>query len=613
MIGRKSQHREENGAEAPQQSFDDFTLKLGDVMRGERATMGKSLLDVQRELRIKASYIAAIENCDPSAFDTPGFIAGYVRSYARYLGMDPDEAFAHFCAESGFSVAHGMSQEASVVRKPKVDALKARNRDTIAEPRMPFAPARDSMLSRIEPGAVGSSLVLLALIGGIGYGGYRVLQEVQRVQVTPVDQTPIVLSELDPLQSAIAPSARPEGEEVTQAGVFTPPTTEAFDRLYRPQALDVPVLVARDAPISTLDPERVGVFAGAGRSGLPAIQDSSLAAAALAERLVAEGVIPESATGAAPGLSLAGAKGVTVVAVRPAWVEIRAEGRGVLVSRVLNAGETFSVPRDASNARIRVGESGAVYFNVDGQTFGPAGAPGRVTSNVSLAAADLVDRYNLADTAKDRDLASVLVDLNLSAPQVALAETVDRTAQSPILTDLARKVPDTPPVARPESIALAAAIAATPVAPTPTPQPTPVAPAAPAPVAAVEPDPQPIVPQVPRVTAEPAPGITVVAVAETWVEITSPSGKKLLARLLKPGDTYQVPQTDQAPTIFSGNAGGVFFAVNGQTYGPYGASGQFGRDLALSANEIQREMAVADLSRNQTLAKVVAELNLQGQ
>ena len=74
--------------------FDDFEQRLGDLMRGERATMGKSLLDVQRELRIKAAYVAAIENCDPSAFDTPGFIAGYVRSYARYLGLDPEEAFA---------------------------------------------------------------------------------------------------------------------------------------------------------------------------------------------------------------------------------------------------------------------------------------------------------------------------------------------------------------------------------------------------------------------------------------------------------------------------------------------------------------------------------------
>ncbi len=628
MIGRKSQHRDDSGDGASPQSFDDFKLKLGDVMRGERATMGKSLLDVQRELRIKASYISAIENCDPSAFDTPGFIAGYVRSYARYLGMDPDEAFAHFCAESGFSVAHGMSQEASVVRKPRKDEPRPRSRDSIAEPRMPFAPAGDSLLSRIEPGAIGSSLVLLALIGGIGYGGYRVLQEVQRVQVTPVDQTPIVLSELDPLQAAIAPSAGSEDVDQRQAGVFTPPTTEAFDRLYRPQALDVPILVARDAPISTLDPERVGVFAGGGRRGLPAVQDSSLAAAALAQRLVAEGVIPDTVTTAAP---LSAPQGVTVVAVRPAWVEVRDETSGVLISRVLNAGDTFAVPRSAVNPLIRVGESGAVYFSVNGQTFGPAGSPGRVTSKISLAAADVVDRYSVANTAKDGDLMAVLTKLNMAAPQVAPSqvasvepvpvgtvpvEPVQREAQTPILTELARNIPSVPPVARPDNIALAAVLAA---APAPTPLPTPVAPT-PVPAAPVAdtipvaPDPAPA-PQLalPRVTVEPTPGITVVAVAETWVEVTSPSGKKLLARLLKPGDSYEVPQTEQAATIFSGNAGGVFFAVNGQTYGPYGQSGQFGRDLALSAETIQKELQVADLTQNQTLAKVVAELNLQGQ
>lgn len=96
--------------------FDDFELCLGDIMRGERATMGKSLLDVQRELKIKATYISAIENTDPSAFDTPGFVAGYVRSYARYLGLDPEWTFKTFCEEGGFEVTHGMSPDAS--RKP---------------------------------------------------------------------------------------------------------------------------------------------------------------------------------------------------------------------------------------------------------------------------------------------------------------------------------------------------------------------------------------------------------------------------------------------------------------------------------------------------------------
>ena len=92
MIRRRSSRNEEK-EKAEARGFDAFELRLGDTMRGERATMGKSLLDVERELRIKANYISAIENSDPDAFDTPGFIPGYVRSYARYLNMDPDEAF----------------------------------------------------------------------------------------------------------------------------------------------------------------------------------------------------------------------------------------------------------------------------------------------------------------------------------------------------------------------------------------------------------------------------------------------------------------------------------------------------------------------------------------
>ena len=51
--------------------FDDYEVRLGDLLRGERATLGKSLMDVQRELRINANYISAIENCDYGAFERP--------------------------------------------------------------------------------------------------------------------------------------------------------------------------------------------------------------------------------------------------------------------------------------------------------------------------------------------------------------------------------------------------------------------------------------------------------------------------------------------------------------------------------------------------------------
>ena len=103
--------------------FDDFELKLGDTLRGERATLGKSLVEVQNELKIKAAYISAIENCDPLAFDTPGFVSGYVRSYARYLDLDPDEIFEKFCLESGFATVHGMSDKASSIKPNTTSVL----------------------------------------------------------------------------------------------------------------------------------------------------------------------------------------------------------------------------------------------------------------------------------------------------------------------------------------------------------------------------------------------------------------------------------------------------------------------------------------------------------
>ena len=42
--------------------FDSYILRLGEELRGERATLGKSLIQVQKDLKIKAAYISAIEN-----------------------------------------------------------------------------------------------------------------------------------------------------------------------------------------------------------------------------------------------------------------------------------------------------------------------------------------------------------------------------------------------------------------------------------------------------------------------------------------------------------------------------------------------------------------------
>ncbi|MDW4497662.1 DUF4115 domain-containing protein [Sulfitobacter sp. D35] len=404
MIGRRS-IQDVDGKVEPR-AFDDFELRLGDIMRGERATLGKSLLDVQRELRIKASYIAAIENCDPDAFDTPGFIAGYVRSYARYLGMNPDYAFTEFCKESGFAVAHGMSAEASVIRKVPVAedrAARAAEADMFKRPSTPFVPKGESVWSGIEPSAIGSSLVLICLISAIGYGGYAVLREVQKVQVAPVEQTPVVLSDLDPLQGALAPAGT-EGDDPDAPAAMDQPRVEALSRLYRPQALDVPVLVPRDAPIASIEPGSLGNFA------MAEVRQPTLSDPVVPVRSGIESdtefvgpVVPQVSETPGPALRM--------VAVRPSWVRVRAADGTVIFEKTMKPGEYWDAPATEEPPTLRTGESGAIYFAMGNEIYGPVGQSGQVTSNLALAVDTLKDAYQLADLEADEALATTVAEL----------------------------------------------------------------------------------------------------------------------------------------------------------------------------------------------------------
>ncbi len=360
-------------------------------MRGERATLGKSLLDVQRELKIKATYIAAIENADVSAFETPGFIAGNVRSYARYLGMDPDWAFAKFCRESGFAVAHGMSAAASSASVAAVRARQnaAEGRDPISHPSVSFVPRGHGLMARIEPGAVGSLAVLVALIAALGYGGWSVLQEVQRVQLAPVDQAPSVVAEIDPLGNVTgdAPLVRSAPQVETVAESLADATADPLDRLYQPEALAVPVLTSRDGPIAAIDPR-------AGRVAPGAVAAPDVVASDSAVQVVAD-LKP----------------GVEVLAVRPSWVRVSAADGTVLFEKILDAGERYAVPQLEQAASLRSGNSGSIYFVVNGQTFGPAAPGAQVIKGVQLSPEALTTKYTVADLTGDADLAQFIVNV----------------------------------------------------------------------------------------------------------------------------------------------------------------------------------------------------------
>ncbi len=372
--------------------FDDFEVCLGDLMRGERATLGKSLLDVQRELHIRATYVAAIEAGDLSAFEAQSFVAGYVRSYARYLGMDPDWCFKKFCSETGFAVSSDLHR---ALAPNKVDVPVSRDFNTGMLGRTTMGGATDTLWSRLNVHAIGSVSVLGAMVLVLGYGGWTVLQEVQRVNLVPADQPPAVLDDLDPVMTGAAPRMGDgDGPALRVGDLASPdivrPDAQNLDaqgvvRVYRPEALDAPVMVARDGPIAAINPR--------GEVELPDIDTTE------AVQMAITGDV--RVTNGGPPV-------VEVLAVRPSWVRVRAADGTVLFEKVLDAGERYTVPAAEEAPILRAGNSGSVYMLVDGQPFGPMAPGAQVVDQIRLSAEALTERFTVADLSGDVDLRNIV-------------------------------------------------------------------------------------------------------------------------------------------------------------------------------------------------------------
>jgi cytoskeleton protein RodZ len=63
---------------------------LGETLRQARLDRGVSLTDAENETRVRRRYLESLENEDYSALPAQVYTRGYIRTYARYLGLDPE-------------------------------------------------------------------------------------------------------------------------------------------------------------------------------------------------------------------------------------------------------------------------------------------------------------------------------------------------------------------------------------------------------------------------------------------------------------------------------------------------------------------------------------------
>ena len=152
------------------------------------------------------------------------------------------------------------------------------------------------------------------------------------------------------------------------------------------------------------------------------------------------------------------------------------------------------------------------------------------------------------------------------------------------------------------------AVAPAPAAPTPAPiAPAAVAPAAPTPapiapaaVAPAAPTPAPIAPAAvaPAAAAPPPAGAAVMAKQNSWIQLRDSKGAVVVAKLLRAGESYNVPNTPGL-MMTTGNAGGTVITVNGQPSAPLGQENQVVREIPLDAAALADYLAKLPSSPNQ--------------
>jgi cytoskeletal protein RodZ len=69
---------------------------LGDEFRSAREARGLTLSDVAEQIHIRSVYLNAIENEEWTAIGAPVYVRGFIRTYARFLGLDAEDAVARF-------------------------------------------------------------------------------------------------------------------------------------------------------------------------------------------------------------------------------------------------------------------------------------------------------------------------------------------------------------------------------------------------------------------------------------------------------------------------------------------------------------------------------------
>jgi cytoskeletal protein RodZ len=71
-------------------------MRFGESLRKERELRGITLEEISQHTKVHTRFLEAIENDDLSVLPAKAFAKGFLRSYARMVGLDEDLVITNF-------------------------------------------------------------------------------------------------------------------------------------------------------------------------------------------------------------------------------------------------------------------------------------------------------------------------------------------------------------------------------------------------------------------------------------------------------------------------------------------------------------------------------------
>jgi hypothetical protein len=212
--------------------------------------------------------------------------------------------------------------------------------------------SKPSFSNAIKFKSILSVFVSISMITGLIYGGFFLLNEIQKVSIVKDDYNFIIIDDGN-IGQEIAVNTGPSNSFNSNSKV---------------------IFNSNDGPISEINPNEVGVFDIDNR----------------ANSVTSEYVFKEKVISYDYSLG-----NVSIYASRPAWVRIYTMDGEVLDEDILNTSEVMYVPSNLDNVVLRSGNAGSVFIKIGEQAYGPIGEGTSVVKDISLNYGDIVEKFEM--------------------------------------------------------------------------------------------------------------------------------------------------------------------------------------------------------------------------